>query len=152
MANVWTPRDKPGHKAYQMDEGVVRQKRFTLTSAEILALYTTAQEIVPAPGKGKYLEFVSATLFLNHGGTDYANGGNLSFQINSVDVCAVIGNTALVNSAADACVQTTATATAFAVAEDTAMNITNAGAAHITGNGTISGLVTYRVVDFSTED
>ena len=45
--------------------GMVYEKIVELTSAEILALFTTAKELVEAPGVGKVLEFVSGVFFID---------------------------------------------------------------------------------------
>jgi hypothetical protein len=46
--------------------------RVTVSSAEILALNATPKTLVAAPGAGKVLEFVSATLFFDATATAYA--------------------------------------------------------------------------------
>jgi len=59
-------------------DSILKYAEVVVTPAEILALFTTSKELVPAPGAGYVLEFVSAVLILDHGGTDYATAGNLS--------------------------------------------------------------------------
>lgn len=49
-----------------------RFARVTLTSAEILALFTTPKTLVPAPGPGKIVEFLGMTLILDATATAYA--------------------------------------------------------------------------------
>lgn len=44
-----------------------------ITAAQLLALFATPQVIVPAPGAGKLLIFAGALLFLDYGGTAYAD-------------------------------------------------------------------------------
>ena len=151
MVDTWTPRKRPGHKSYELSDEVLQQKYFKLTSAEIKALKGTPITVIPAPGPGKYVQFVGAVLFLNHGGTDYANGGDLSFQMNSTDVSVVVANSAFVNSSADACINLPADEATYALAENDGVEITVASAEHITGDGTITGLVSYRIVSFDNE-
>ena len=59
----------PDIEGYQ--GGVTLQHRVRVSSAELLALATTAKELVPAPGANKVLEFVSAVIKHN-AGTAYA--------------------------------------------------------------------------------
>jgi hypothetical protein len=54
----------------------------TVTSAEILALFTTPKELVATPGTRYVHEFISAVLFLDHGGTDYTTRGDLTIGEN----------------------------------------------------------------------
>lgn len=46
----------------------------TLSSAEILALFTTPIELVPAPGANKYIHVISASAYNNFNTVAYANG------------------------------------------------------------------------------
>jgi hypothetical protein len=57
--------------ASQLAETVIREATVELTNAEVLALETTAIELVAAPGSDKVLQFIGAVLFLNYGGTQY---------------------------------------------------------------------------------
>lgn len=47
------------------------KKTIDVTSAEILALYTTAKELVAAPGAGKAVKFIEAKLTFTAGSTAY---------------------------------------------------------------------------------
>lgn len=49
-----------------------------LTNAQIKDLYNTPVYVVAAPGSGKMLEFVSAVLVLDHGGSNDFTGANAS--------------------------------------------------------------------------
>ena len=151
MAQTWYPRGRPGLKAYQNDVGVIQQMEFRLTAAEIQSMYTTAEELIKAPGAGCAIEFLSAVLYLNHGGTDHAGGGNLSFQINSVDVSVPVAATDLINASADVWARVPADEADYVLAANTALKITNATAVHTTGDGTLRGVITYRIVNFSNE-
>ena len=48
-------------------ESIIRYATVALTNAEIKALRATPKTLVSAPGSGKFLEFVSAVLFLDYG-------------------------------------------------------------------------------------
>lgn len=56
-----------------------------ITSAELLALYTTPKELVAAPGAGKVLEFVSLMLAYDYGTTEYTIGSAGNFQVKLTD-------------------------------------------------------------------
>ena len=51
-----------------------------ITSAELLASFTTPVPLVPSPGGGKVLEFLSAALILTYNSAAYAANGNLTIQ------------------------------------------------------------------------
>ena len=122
-----------------------------VSSAEILALYTTPKELVPAPGAGKVIEFLSAVFFLDHGGTDYAAGGALVIQTVTGDtsVSDSVAAATLVNAAADAYVVAQALSAEVALDVNQGLELTNADAVHTTGNGILRVHVAYREHDFS---
>lgn len=51
----------------KLDVSTIQYAAVSLTNAEIKALRATPKTLVAAPGTGKVLEFVSATLFLDYG-------------------------------------------------------------------------------------
>lgn len=56
-----------------------------VTSAQLLALFTTAIAVAPAPGAGFYNELISATLIFNPVTTPYTINGSTNLTINYVD-------------------------------------------------------------------
>ena len=60
----------------------ILHSEFSLTSAEILALYTTPKEIVATPGTRYVHEFISAVLILDYVSADYAANGDLTIHEN----------------------------------------------------------------------
>lgn len=46
-----------------------------ITSTQVLALQTTGIDVVPAPGAGKYLMFLGATVFMDYNSAAYTGGG-----------------------------------------------------------------------------
>lgn len=133
--------------------GMVYEKIVELTSAEILALYTTPKELVEAPGAGKVIEFMSACLFLDHGGTDYAAGGDLVIQTitGNVAVSDVSPAAEFMNLSADAYEIIQALSDSTSVAVNDGLELTNGSANHTTGNGTVKVSIMYRIHDFNTK-
>ena len=78
-----------------------------VTSAELLALFATAKELIPAPGAGKFLVLKWAMLFLDYGGTAYggiAAGEDLVIAYTNVSGVAAteIETTGFLDATADA--------------------------------------------------
>ena len=133
--------------------GKVFEKEVSLTSAQILAMNATPIELIAAPGPGKIIEFVSAVLFLDHGGTDYANGGNIVVRSSSaaqVTVSGTLTSAASINLAHDnyAMIEALNAAIMLAAEVDEALELYS-DTDHITGNGTARIKVTYRILDFN---
>ena len=133
--------------------GKILEKEVTLTSAQILAMNATPIELIAAPGPGKILEFVSAILFLDHGGTDYANGGDIVVRSSSaaqVTVSGTLTSAASINLAHDnyAMMQALNAAIMLAAEVDEALELYS-DTDHITGDGVARIKVMYRVHDFS---
>lgn len=60
--------------------GGLRRNRVTLTSAQILALHTTAVALVAAPGAGKYIDVINVV------GKGPASGGTAYTGANNVEI------------------------------------------------------------------
>lgn len=58
----------------------IKQTEVDITSAELLALYTTPKELVCAPGGAYVNEFISAVLLLDYGTATYATNGDLTVR------------------------------------------------------------------------
>lgn len=173
MVDTWDPRRKPGQNAYQLNDVVLQQKEFTLSSAEILALNTTPQVIVKEQGPGKIIEFVSATLFLNYGSAAYATNGGLNFLHGAAPVN--VGDDSVLTAGSNVVSATVPTASLlFATADAwvTVYPVNVEGTPNLqvntpvangalgigvntgdptAGDSTIRGIVTYRIVDFREE-
>ena len=136
--------------------GRVYDKEVKLTSAEILDLYNTPKLLVAAPGVGRIIQFVSAVFFLDHGGTDYANGGNLTIQTvtGNAAVTVTIGAADLINQDADhyrivKSLDCSGGDDIELLSVNQGLELANAAAVHINGNGTLTVKVTYRIHDFN---
>lgn len=115
----------------------------TLTSAEILALRTTAIDLIAAPGADKYLEIISASASLNYGAATYNAGADLlNLEINGVAVWTFPNS--FVEATADAANQGTRVADA-ALAINTALKARMSSADPTVGDSTITITVIYRV-------
>ena len=62
--------------------GVIEKVDKLISTAQVLALFGTPIEIVPAPGAGVYLEFLGAYIFLDYNSAAYASdaGEDLVFK------------------------------------------------------------------------
>lgn len=63
----------------------VEYKAVTITAAQILALFATPVELVPAPGAGRVLELVSVLLALDYGTVVYTIGTAGNIQVKYTD-------------------------------------------------------------------
>lgn len=125
----------------------------TLTAAELLALFTTAIEVVPAPGTHFIIEILGCDLYYKYGGTAYTIGSATNLALKYVDKngTAATGTQAVTNLI-DQTANTTAKLLPIAVAagaatlrENKNVTLTLAGANPTLGNGTLTVKVTYVV-------
>jgi hypothetical protein len=128
----------------------------SLTNAEIKALNTSPKVLVAAPGAGKFIEFLGATLFHDYGSEALTGNHALTIGLNNgaVAVAAAIAHGDFAHKAADHVFSVKA-AVAF---NDTAANALNKnlallGAGNYAGNASNDTVwtihVAYRVIDFS---
>ena len=116
----------------------------TLTSAEILALRTTAIELLPAPGTNKYYELISVSGYNNYNTATYANGADLlNIECNGVALWTFPN--AFTEAASTTASQGTRVADAV-VAINTAVNIRTSAADPTVGDGTIKISAIYRII------
>lgn len=136
--------------------GTPQYATYTLTSAQILALYTTPVTIIPAQGVGKYIVTTKIYGRINYNTTTY-NGGlqGLKFKIVGAN-----GDSALLGFLVTSTVTRVIPAYIYAdnvgTTSDTQL-LPNAGlqvslstATPTTGDSTIDLLVEYMVLDFDT--
>jgi len=133
-----------------LPEDVLQQAERTLTSAEVLALFTTPIEVVAAPGAGKYIELVSAVLAYDYGTTAYTIGSatNLAFKYTNGAGTTVSGTAAVtgfLDQTADEARVVPAVTASFEPTANAALMLTLAGANVTLGNGTVKVKVLYRI-------
>lgn len=142
MGQEWFPEEWKGQIP-------IRYERVEITSAEILDLNSTPKELVPAPGAGKVLEFVSAVFHLKHGGTDYTGGADVIVQNETgTDLSGNLANT-FIQSSADAYAILNALQAGVVNVVNEALDLYNSSTTFATGNGTLVVHVAYRIHDFN---
>jgi len=132
--------------------GVVLCREVRITSAEILALYTTAKELVAAPGVGKVLEFVAAVFFIDYGSATYASNGNLKVHLGTTGtaVSNQLDAADLVQKTADTYVRLPVKDDEETVLQDNENLELRCGTGNPdTGNSPIIVKVMYRIHDFT---
>lgn len=143
---------------YGIAAGRILERRVAVSSAEILALNTTAKELVPAPGANKVLEFISATIkhiagaaYVEPDAPDdcyirYSGGQQCSADIDSTN---------FLDQTDDEIRIVPHNLTAMAITTDlealknTALQLYNPDSNLTTGTGTLDIRISYRIHDFS---
>ena len=132
--------------------GKVYDKEIEISSAEILALFTTEKELVAAPGAGKVLDLVSCLLAYDAGGTAYTIGtaGNLQVKYtNKTGAAASTTDAAagLLDSASDLLHILDKIEASTVAVVNSALVLTLATANPTLGTGVIHAKVTYRIYE-----
>lgn len=98
--------------------GVIEQKRVTLTSAEIKALFTTPKTLIPAPGAGFTHVVQEVVASLDYGTVAYTGANALEIRYTGAAGVKVSGDiaAACLNSASDRMDRAVPVAVAVAVA------------------------------------
>lgn len=130
--------------------GVVDQRAMVpLTAAQIIAMNGGAVTILAAPGAGKVL-IVTQILFAFTAGTQFTNGGVVTFQYASggavVHVSSIPAATITSAASSNTLLAPNTAANGIVAPANTAITITNATAAFATGTGTAKVFVAYRTV------
>ena len=122
-----------------LDPTLVQYREVTLTSAQVKALRATPIDLVPAPGAGKFLEFLGAVLKLDYGSNAFTETtDNLVIQYDGgQDASAAIEMTGFIDQTADMIakvIPATIAAVAAANVENDALELFNTGDGEIAGN------------------
>ena len=137
--------------------GKIYEAQVTVTSAEILALATTAKELVPAPGTDRVLEFISATIKHNAGVAyveadapddcyiRYSGGQQCSADIDSTNFLDQTDDEIRIIPFS---VSDMAITVDLEALKNTALQLHNPDSNLITGTGTLDIRITYRIHKF----
>jgi len=142
--------------------GRVYEREVALSNSELKDLSATPKELVPAPGVGRFIEFVSAVLFLDYGSNILVESGandNLIIEYDDgsgAAVCTTIESTGFIDQAVDQIMLALATVLAGST---TASSVVNKNLALLTDQDAFTGnasndtvmkvKVTYRIHDFN---
>ena len=134
----------------KLDEGLVRYAVVEITSAEILALFTTPKALVAAPGAGKVLEFIALLLALDFNTTAYTIGTATNLQVKYTDGAGVAVSTTraatgFLDAIADALSSLDKLEATIAPVVNAPLVLTLAVANVTLGNSPIHAKVAYRV-------
>jgi len=129
--------------------GKIYEDEITITSAEILALYTTPKELVPAPGANKVLQFESAVGFLDFNTTAYATAGILTVKNYTTAVSDPCDAADLVAQVDDCYLEINKLSTEVELVVNKPLNLYCDTANPTAGDSPIRMKVMYRILDFS---
>ncbi len=122
----------------------------SLTSVQILALNTTPQTIIAAPGSGKWIEIISATTDMNFDTAAYATNTTLQI-INEGSAVAQLQDTSALIATVDKVTKfqdvTPATAGQTQITKNSAVQLKVATGDPTAGSGTLTVHVIYRIVE-----
>lgn len=140
----------------KLDISTIQYAAVSVSNSEIKALRATPKTLVSAPGAGKYLELVSAVLFLDYGTNALTEStANLAVKYNNgsgVQVSQTIESTGFIDQTADtatSCLPKIDAIVAKSGCENKALVLHNLGAGEISGNAgndsTLRVKIAYRV-------
>ena len=130
----------------------VLQKIVPLTPAQIVSMFTTPVDLVPAPGPGKALLFVDGVLVYKRQIATYTGGGNVQIRVGTTVITAVASAANSFGAAADRIVTLTKlnTANGIVLPENSSININNLTGVFVNpGTATGYGMlhIYYKIID-----
>ena len=129
--------------------GKVYEDEILITTAEILALYTTPKVLVAAPGAGKVLQFISAVGFLDFNTAAYTTRGILTVKCHTTAVSDPCAAAALVQQADDCYEEINKLSTEVELVVNKPLNLYCDTGNPVVGDSPIRMKVMYRVLDFN---
>lgn len=154
MSKIFLSQIGPNKKGLIGEIGVAITKDVTLTNAEMLALRATPKEIIPAPGAGKMIELISATLVFDYTAAYTETADNLGFLLGAAGTSvATVETTGFLTATADTATKATLAAAsniALTAADNKSIVLQNTGDGELGGGNAANLLkvsVLYRIVD-----
>ena len=132
------------------DRSAIQYAEVEISAAEILALFTTAKELVAAPGAGKVLEFISLTLAYDYGTVVYTIGAATNLEVKITDktgasVSTTQAVTGMIDQATDQLRALDKLEASVTPVDNAPLCLALAGANPTAGDGVIHAKVAYRV-------
>jgi len=90
-AGSWTP----------IGDANVKQVKVTVSSAELLASFTTPKTLIAAPGAGYYIQIISCEMFLDYNSAAYVDGGGGGVTIDYVNSLSTLTGIFSISSTSD---------------------------------------------------
>lgn len=121
-----------------------------VSSAEIKTLFSSPKVLISAPGAGKIIDIITATVKFTYGGTQYTDGGTVLIEEETTGTDIVINliTPSQVDGTSDVIRRQPASTlgTSSFLTENKGMVLTNPTQNFATGNGTMKVYVLYRVI------
>jgi hypothetical protein len=134
----------------EIAQSLVQYAEVEISSAQILALFTTPKTLVAAPGAGKVLEFISLLLAYDYLTTAYTIGAATNLQVKYTDAAGAAVSTTqavtgMIDQATDQLRSLDKLEVSVTPVANAALVLTLAVANPTLGIGTIHAKVAYRV-------
>jgi hypothetical protein len=136
-------------------DSILKTDTVAVTNSQLKALRAAPLALVAAPGSGKFIEFVSATIAMNYGSNVLSESTDnlvIQYHTSGLDASAAIETTGFLDQAADMIATVHATDIAGAAATsftNLALELFNSGDGEIAGNAgndtTLIIKITYRI-------
>lgn len=129
------------------DIAVIKQKKVSLSSSDILSLYSSGKLLLAAPGSGKANEILSMTLKYNYSTAAYATNTTLSVLYSTVEVTTHAG---LINQTSNKIKIASAGINYLgdtSVIENQAVYLSTQTGDPTAGGGSLEVYITYRIID-----
>lgn len=132
------------------DGSSVSSATVNLTAANIIAMFTTPVQILPAPGAGKAIIVRQILFEMTRTATAFTGGGNVEFDYHGAAIAHTGAVASTVVTTAGAAVVNVvlgnASATGVVVSANLGIDITNAAAVFAAGTGTAKVQIWYSIV------